>query len=188
MIHFIPLPKLPKAKETAEAFMCFASMVFPGMWCWPGNHSLWHSFGGHSVPSLVPLSTSHVDITPRPMDRRSGLIRNWRPVCTACRPRALAPEVNSLFGLSTHTIPSHAPHLVCLPFSVCTATSVPSSLLLKRKSVCPQQWHWFAAAIAPGTGPAALYSTTRNVIRRRLLPKPVSVCIMESKPCVCDRT
>lgn len=61
-------------------FMCFASIVFQGTWCWTGAHNSSHSSGRLSALSSVPVSASRLDTIPSRTVRRSDSTRNWRPV------------------------------------------------------------------------------------------------------------
>ncbi len=57
------------------------------MWCQTRVHSLSHSSGRLSAPSLVPLLASPLNTMHNPMVILNGSTRNWRPPCAVLSPR-----------------------------------------------------------------------------------------------------
>ncbi len=76
--HFIPLPKLPSARETATIVLDHVFRIHGLLWSLTGVPSLCQSFGQSSVDSWERPRACPLDITRRLMVRLSGRTKIWR--------------------------------------------------------------------------------------------------------------
>ncbi len=117
MAHFLPLPKLPSAKETAEIMLQKVFRIYgfsEDIVSDRGPHS--HlSFGRSSVACSGLPSASPLVFIPSLMDNLRGSTKSWRRVFVSLLLSTPPLGRHSWFGLSWHTIHYH---LVCHPFTL----------------------------------------------------------------------
>ena len=107
MVHFVALPKLPSAAETADLLVRHVVRLhgFPKTSFLTVGPSSPPGSGEPSARALGPRSTYRRDTIPRPMGRQSGLIRLWRRHFAVSPPVTPPPRACTFPGLSTPLIP-----------------------------------------------------------------------------------
>lgn len=122
MAHFMPLAKLPSAKETGELVFQHISMVSPLMWSQTRGLSLPLYSGGNSATILGPPSVCCPGSTPSPTAKPKE--RRWRLLYTvsslACTHQP-GPSIYCQSNTLTTSWPALRPIPVCLRV---TATAV----------------------------------------------------------------
>ncbi|KAI2647040.1 Transposon Tf2-6 polyprotein [Labeo rohita] len=153
-VHFVPLPKLPSAKETAQ-------LVIDHIFWIHGVPSLSPISGKNSVDRSGPLRVCYQVFIPRLTDSVSEPIRISSELSAAWRPAILPPGVNSSLGLSMPTIfyqwhPQEPD------------AAVPSALAFVRR--CRHVWKKARKALAQASG------RTKAAADRHRTPAPRYVC------------
>lgn len=134
--HFVPYPKLPSAKETANWLS--VCVVSPPMWSRTGGHSLLLPFEGGSAICWGLLPVCPQDSTPSPMDKEWGWTRTWGspfiPWCFEIPPPG--PPILYVWNMCTTPWPFLLPG--CNPFFVCMVMRHLCCLLWTEKSLVPR--------------------------------------------------
>lgn len=135
MSHFVPLPKLPSTKETANWWS--VCVVSPPMWSRTGGHSLLLPFEGGSAICYGLLPVCPQDSIHSPMDKESGRTRTWGspfiPWCFEIPPPG--PPILYVWNMCTTPWPVLLPG--CHPFFVCMVIRHLCCLLWTEKSLVP---------------------------------------------------
>ncbi|KAL2087157.1 hypothetical protein ACEWY4_018216 [Coilia grayii] len=159
MAHFIPLPKLPTAKETAQAV----------------QH---HVFRIHGIPKdivsdrgpqftstfwkefchLLGATVLHLGSTPSRTARRNVSTRSWRRRSAVWSPVTPSPGLSFYYGLNMLTIHLPALPLACLPSSVSTVINLRCSPARRGRHPARQPLRTPGVVDALGLEPELHYS------------------------------
>ncbi len=103
--HFIPLPKLPSARETAllSLITSFAFMASRRTWSLTGGPNLCPNFGENFVNCSGRVLVFPLVFTLRATARRRGPIRIWNGCCDVWSLRIRPPGASNFHWWSTHT-------------------------------------------------------------------------------------
>ncbi|KAM9540620.1 uncharacterized protein ACWYII_038551 [Salvelinus alpinus] len=152
--HFIPITKLPSAKEMAQLMVQHVFRIH----ALPGRHGCRSRY---SVFVLVLEGVLHphwVVVQPVFRSVRASQIRTWRRLFVASSPPTPPPGTSNLCGWNMPATPFPALPLVSRPLSVSWDISPRSSLSKRKKSAYHLPRCLSTAVTVPGREPSPLFS------------------------------
>ncbi len=149
---FIPLPKLPSAKETAELIMnhVFREFGIPLDIVSDQGPNFHPGSGGPSASWLGPQPAYHRGSIQNLMARQNGSTRIWRPLCGVWRPITTPLGLPTSYRQSMPTTPSSPRPLGYPPLNASLGIPPHCSLRRSHRLTFPQPGALSNTVVRPG--------------------------------------